>query len=723
MGRNVEILAPAGDFDTLRTAVNAGADAVYAGGERFGARAYAKNFTGEELLAAIDYMHVHGRKLYLTVNTLVKEREFAELYGYLLPFYRQGLDAVIVQDAGVLDFVREEFPGLAIHASTQMTVTHAISAGYLESMGAVRVVPARELSLAEIRRIRRETGLEIECFVHGALCYCYSGQCLLSSMIGGRSGNRGQCAQPCRLPYQTEGKRPSDLLSLKDLNTIGMIPELIEAGIDSFKIEGRMKQPGYVAVVTELYRKYADLYLERGKEGFQVATSDLRRLESAYLRRGYCDGYYHRHNGREMLSLRRPEREDAGEVSLPEARREKINGILMLSPGEHAILEVTCRGIRARAVGAVAEPARKQPADRERLERQLKKTGNTPFVFENLEIRLDGDVFLPVQAVNELRRQGLASLEERLTKGFRRPVLENDDGISPAGNPGDPSGVSEKETGEQRTCMLTASVETKAQLAAAALHPSVSRIYVEDALWAEPGCREEVRRMLAAARESGKEVFFAMARIFRREAEAFYERELETLMKEFDGALARNPEELLYLKRRAESFTAAADMTLWQWNRRAARWWERLGCAFLTAPPELNRWELRELNIRGQELIVYGCLPVMVSAGCVRKNTSGCERKSRTTVLTDRQKRRMTVKNECLYCYNVIYNSLPLMLADQAEEIRALSPGSLRLQFTTEDGRKTQEILDLYAEIFTEGKNRTLPDMEFTRGHWKRGVK
>lgn len=309
----IEILAPAGDYETLKAAVCAGADAVYAGGERFGARAYAVNFNRDELLSAIDYVHLHGRKLYLTVNTLVKEREFADLYEYLLPFYQQGLDAVIVQDMGVMDYVMKQFPGLSVHASTQMTITNVISAKYLESLGVTRIVPARELSLAEIQEISGNTGLEVECFVHGALCYCYSGQCLLSSMIGGRSGNRGQCAQPCRLSYAAGKEQARDILSLKDLCTIQAIPDLIRSGIDSFKIEGRMKQPEYVSAVTGMYRKYVDIYLASGGEGFHVSEKDIRELERAYQRRGYCDGYYYRHNGKEMLSLKRPKQEERTE--------------------------------------------------------------------------------------------------------------------------------------------------------------------------------------------------------------------------------------------------------------------------------------------------------------------------------------------------------------------------------------------------------------------------
>ena len=270
MKREIEILAPAGSYESLKAAIAAGADAVYVGGNRFGARAYANNFSEEELLEAIDYVHLHGKKIYLTVNTLLKEKELErELYSYLLPYYRQGLDAVIVQDPGVLRFVREYFPSLPIHASTQMTITGADGARFMEEQGVERIVTARELSLQEIKEISEKTSLEIESFVHGALCYCYSGQCLYSSLLGGRSGNRGQCAQPCRLPYKVDGKT-SYVMSLKDLCTVEFIPDLAEAGIYSFKIEGRMKKPEYVAAVTSIYRKYADLYLQKGRKDYSV---------------------------------------------------------------------------------------------------------------------------------------------------------------------------------------------------------------------------------------------------------------------------------------------------------------------------------------------------------------------------------------------------------------------------------------------------------------------
>ena len=310
----VELLAPAGSYESMMAAYKAGADAVYIGGTKFGARAFADNLDTERMKEAIDYAHLRGKKLYLTVNTLIKEKEIEEVYEYLLPFYREGLDAVIVQDFGVFQMVREEFPDMDLHASTQMTVTGVRGAAWLKERGASRVVTARELSMEEIRRIHRQVPVEIESFVHGALCFCYSGQCLLSSMIGGRSGNRGRCAQPCRLPYQLydeDGRQISRegqpfLMSPKDMCTLDLIPDLIESGVYSFKMEGRMKKPEYTAGITAVYRKYIDRYLQYGKKDFQVSEEDRSILMDLYNRGGFSTGYYRQHNGRDMMSMDRP---------------------------------------------------------------------------------------------------------------------------------------------------------------------------------------------------------------------------------------------------------------------------------------------------------------------------------------------------------------------------------------------------------------------------------
>lgn len=324
----VEILAPAGSYDILMADFAAGADAVYLGGAMFGARAYANNLSQEELLRALDYAHLHDKKIYLTVNTLMKQQELEDrLLPYLEPFYKAGLSAVIVQDFGAFEAIKEAFPGLHIHASTQMTVTGAAGAKLLKEAGASRVVTARELNLAEIKAIHDNCDIEIESFIHGALCYCYSGQCLLSSFQGGRSGNRGRCAQPCRLMYtpqtsdmpRTKGKglrgdenRQKDsngsayLLSPKDMCGLPVLPDIIEAGVYSLKIEGRMKNVNYAAGVTGIYRKYVDRYLEYGREGFKVEDSDINDLMDLYNRGAFTTGYYNNTKGREMISLKRP---------------------------------------------------------------------------------------------------------------------------------------------------------------------------------------------------------------------------------------------------------------------------------------------------------------------------------------------------------------------------------------------------------------------------------
>ena len=391
MRHQTELLAPAGSLESLRAAVNAGADAVYIGGSRFGARAYADNPEEKELCEGIRFAHLHGCDLYLTVNTLLKENELEELGAYLKPYYESGLDGVIVQDLGVFSYLREAFPDLPLHASTQMTVLGADGAALLKEQGAARVVTARELSLEEIRRIHDTVDIEIESFVHGALCYCYSGQCLFSSMLGGRSGNRGRCAQPCRLPYQwKDGRRvlnspkESYLLSPKDMCTIEILPELLEAGVCSLKIEGRMKRPEYTAGVVRVYRKYLDRYLEAGKDGWQVERQDYAELLALYNRGGFSRGYYQVHNGRVLMSLTRPghfaekDRQAVREKQEYEAlllrlrkeyvekdRREKIQGSFTISEGFPVELAVKYKETEVRVTGAAAQKAEKRPMTKE----------------------------------------------------------------------------------------------------------------------------------------------------------------------------------------------------------------------------------------------------------------------------------------------------------------------------------------------------------------------
>ena len=310
----VEVLAPAGSLDIMKAVVAAGADAIYLGGNMFGARAFANNFNDEELICAIEYAHLFGRKVYLTVNTLLKSREIENsLIEYLIPFYEAGLDAVIVQDMGVFNLIRKHFPDMDIHASTQMTQTGVYGSRLLKELGATRIVTSREMNLQEIKQLHERLDVEIESFVHGALCYCYSGQCLLSSFNGGRSGNRGRCAQPCRMPYDVydngekiNNRNNSYALSPKDMCALQILPDVIESGVYSLKIEGRMKNVTYAAMVTHIYRKYVDMYLERGRKGFKVDKKDIDDLSDIYNRGAFTTGYYDSVKGKKMMSLGRP---------------------------------------------------------------------------------------------------------------------------------------------------------------------------------------------------------------------------------------------------------------------------------------------------------------------------------------------------------------------------------------------------------------------------------
>jgi putative protease len=791
--KDIEILAPAGSYTSFKAALLAGADAVYAGGPRFGARAFADNFTEEELLHAIDYAHLHGRKLYLTLNTLLKEDELENLYAYLYPFYRGGLDAVIVQDIGVLDYIHDTFPDLSIHASTQMTITNTHGALFLKKQGVERIVPARELSLKEVRAMRIETELEIECFVHGALCYCYSGQCLLSSMIGGRSGNRGQCAQPCRLPY-TVNKKKENILSLKDICTLDLIPELIEAGITSFKIEGRMKKPEYVALVTSMYRKYTDLYLRDGKTSFKVESGDKEMLMDIYNRGGFSSGYYHQDSGRQMLSLQRSGHTGVPAVQITSQKGRDISGktltdiykgdiietsmgqaepdaksnytfgesisrgktIKFLAPKktvyphgtilnrirrtellermkhlyETEQLQIQISGRFHTAVGKPAlltltrddtsvttqteentEEAQNQPVDADRIHKQLMKTGNTDFVFNLLDVQIEGSAFLPMQRINELRRRALELLSQQMIIKHHR---ENNAAYK----------ITKKTLSSAHEPPFLSVLVLSAEQAWTAVHSTdVKRIYIESCIYNDYSEQSECKELCNTASENGKEIFLALPHIFRTNAVDFFSSKyVQLLQLNFDGVLIRNYECFHFLSEQGFDKKIILDHNLYIFNKSAKEFWEKQNIYSFTAPVELNRTELGRLGITSAELIIYGRLPVMVSAQCVVKSTSGCKHSPGFTEIEDRYHKKFPVNNCCTFCYNVIYNSSPLFLLDQKPEIEALSPKSVRIQLTQENEEETKRILKSCRDIYFNDIHIETSDIEYTRGHFKRGI-
>lgn len=782
--KEIELLAPAGSYETFCAVIRAGADAVYLGGSQFGARAYADNFTEEELLAAIDYAHLHGRKVYLTVNTLFKEEELEHrLYDYLRPYYEQGLDAVIVQDMGALSLIRREFPDMEIHTSTQMTVTGADGAAYMKSLGASRVVTARELSLPEIRQIHEETGVELESFVHGALCYCYSGQCLLSSMLGGRSGNRGRCAQPCRLPYEVydavgkrRGTQGEFVLSPRDLCTIDMIPQLSENGVYSFKIEGRMKQAEYAAGVVSVYRSYIDRYVEKLKEArhsgcsekeartiaaksYRVSKEDAKKLLDFGNRSGFTDGYYLRRNGREMITFEKPGHAKANDALWDAVReryirvrpedeiKEKINGILRLKKDSSATIEVSCGEVQIIRTGDIVQPALKQPLSEEKVRACMQKTGNTPFVFEKLAVEIDEGIFLPVQALNTLRREALDALEEGLLAGYRRAaqtapddairadmsgktvscVKEGDvfeEGAAAEGSRQNNSAAS-TENFAASTENFAVSTEQRSLRNMILSKPFVDDIYYDSACYGGE-LFDALAEDVCAAHEAGKKAYYIFPAVFRGQTAEFYRTHKEELLAAgIDGVVAKSFDAAAFTRNQlGQDIPMILDHSLYTWNDEAKRLLWELSPLRDTAPLELNRGELFGRDNRGSEILIYGYLPLMTSAQCVHANTGTCDKKRTVTYLKDRYGKYFPVKNNCSSCYNTIYNTTPLMLFDSRPDFRRMGMAGYRIAFTLEDEKTAEQVLFACEESFLSGRRKAKEVFarEYTNGHYKRGV-
>lgn len=740
----IELLAPAGSYEALEAALRAGADAVYLGGEKFGARAYADNLDRDRMIEAIQYAHLHGKQLYLTVNTLLKNREMErELYDYLAPYYEAGLDAVIVQDLGVLNFVRREFPGLPIHASTQMTVTGTESARLLKEAGASRIVTARELSLEEIKAIYDATHIEIESFVHGALCYCYSGQCLMSSMIGGRSGNRGRCAQPCRLPYQVwrDGKRLNSEktaypISPKDMCTVSILPEIIEAGVYSLKIEGRMKKPEYTAGVVEIYRKYLDRYLA-GERRPAVSREDYQTLLDLYNRDGFHESYYKMRNGREMMALRNEKKAVSGEdirsarneelfsrirkAYLEEKRQEKIKGTLSLFSGCPAILEIEYGNNHVTAEGPEVQEASNRPLEEERVRRQMMKTGETEFVFESLDIFMGENIFLPMQQLNELRRTGLELLKNQILVPYERKLPFDGERIETPGIQAGrgPAGSSDLEP------RLSAAVATREQLDAVMRASGLTGIYIDCGIFPKQNFAEQVCAAVEEGKKHGKKIYLMLPHMVRdRELDGRKESFAGLCEKGLEGFLVRNLESYGILKGMGLEHRAVLDANVYTMNSESQSFWKNRGIARDTVPLELNQKEIRFRDNRDSEMNVYGYAPMMISVQCIQKNLDKCNHQCAVLTLVDRYQKKFHAVCNCEFCYNTIYNALPMSLLQEAEEVKRLGISKYRLTFTTESGAETKKIVRAFEMAYLRGEktDRNLLPAEVTKGHFNRGV-
>ncbi len=685
---NMELLAPAGNGAALRAAVQSGADAVYIGGSEFGARHSAENFSSEEMKKWIDYCHLYGVDVHVTVNTLIKEKELQALQKYVKELNFAGADALIVQDIGAAEIIKNTVPDMTLHASTQMTVTSAEGVKYLEEMGFSRVVLARELSEKEIEYICKNTNAEIEVFVHGAICMCYSGQCLMSSILGGRSGNRGRCAQPCRLPYELieNGKKAESgyLLSPKDMALVNELETLKKIGVSSLKIEGRLKRPEYVSAVVGVYRKYLD-------NGGEASKDDMRSLTDAFSRSGFTDGYFKNKLGKRMMSY--ASAGNSAENKFTAAAKERasesanfrkipVNIEATLKKGEP--LELTFYdgdGNRVAAAGqTAAEEAVNRPLDKKRLEEQLLKLGQTPFICEKTEVYADSGVTLPVKEINAVRR---AAAEKMIIERQRRDTRVVTDFTVPA--------LSEKDGAE---IVLTAEVSDVNQLKAA-LDGGIKTIYAP---------------LKVIETVSGVDGINLIAKA----SEIFSHENIKT-----DGVLVSSTAAAYKYKNKK----LYGDFRLNVFNSMTANHFSDFET--VTLSPELNLHEIRaaaENALPKLEVIGYGRIPLMIMKNCPIKALGKCRRDGRVYTLRDRKHEEFPVmcgEN----CIAKLLNSKPVFTADKICDLKKLKINSIRLIFTVENFSQCGKIIDVYKKALSGKKiDNYLADNSYTRGHFYRGV-
>ena len=691
----MELLSPAGGYDALVAAVQSGADAVYMGFGAFNARRSAKNFTDEDFASAVRYCHLRGVRVFLTLNTLVTDRELPQAAEALRNASRMGVDAVLVQDWGLLTLAKEIVPDLPIHASTQMSLFTLGGANEAAALGMERVVLARELCRDDIAEICKGCGAEIEIFGHGALCMCYSGQCEMSAVLGQRSGNRGACAQPCRLPYGVNAPcRNGYPLSLKDANLSACLQDMERIGVDCLKIEGRMKRPEYVAVVTGIYRRLLD-------ERRQPTAAEGAALEQAFSRSGFTDGYWRGKKGKTMFGTRPENAPEPKELFAKarevyengrENRKIPVNLHLIVRRGEPVRLGGSCAihgGVTiALAQGDAPEEARNRAVTAEELRQRLSKTGGTVFTADSVEIELDEGLMVSASVINGLRREVLDELAARREDIPARRELP----ASPL--PDAP------ETPQEMA--FTVSVSRARQVTAELLAEKPAIVYVP---------AEELDALEPTGLHGETELCAVLPRVFRTADEqplrAMLERHPEVTSVAI-GNLGHLPIV------RGLDRTLRGDFGLNVYNSRAVKFWRDKGLSSVTVSFELRWQQVRDLaKYADCEGIVYGRLPLMITENCVTKNNVGCAHGA-GSVLTDRTGAQFPV--QCAYgCRCEIENGKVLVLADKPEVFRCgLRYG--RLRFTTESPEACAAILRAHkAGDVTAGEDAT-------RGLFYRGV-
>lgn len=704
--KDFELLAPAGSLEILKGVIESGADAVYVGGSMFGARAYANNFTEEELLEAIDFAHLRGVKVYLTVNTLIKNSEFSKLYDYLLVYYKRGLDAVIVQDIGVVKAIHEYFPSMEIHTSTQMTVTGADGVRFLSQFGVTRVVMAREVSLAEMKRIHEETGMELEAFVHGALCYSYSGQCLFSSILGGRSGNRGRCAQPCRLPYTVEGKKDEFILSLKDMCGIKALDKLHDAGVYSLKIEGRMKQLEYACGVVKYYRSYIDSMKP-------VSDADYDRIKALGNRCGFTDRYYFDHNGSDMVTYVKPNFVSNAAEPSPEKRKLSIEGELVLRESEPGSLTVKRGDVTYKASIEPVSAALKAPLDKKAAIDRINKTGDTDFEFSHIKAQIGENVFVPNGALNKLRRDAISGLCDKLLKKYYRndaryadisSMCELPEHVVKSDAVHEDGAVNAKDYTAICSCM------TRTQLDTLISYDCFDVFYLDFDMYDRNTLIQQFADDVKCLTKRNKKVYLMLPTIFRADSSDYFVSIAKELDKvSFEGFVVKNYEELYLTENLFTGKKVILDHNMYTFNDVSRSVFFEHGVSGDTVPLELNSKEIMHRNNIGSQMIVYGYYPLMTTANCVHKNTKGCDKKQKLIYLKDRYNKSFAVCNNCKECYNTIYNSLPTMLTKNISKLKEAGIRSFRYSFTIETPKQIKAVMDDKVA-------------EYTNGHYKRGV-
>ncbi len=689
MSKGMELLAPAGGMAELIAAVQSGADAVYLGADMFSARAGAGNFGKEQLKNAVEYAHFYGVKVHCAINTLIKEKELESAIATAVMAAECGVDALIIQDIGLAKHLRKVLPHIEFHASTQMTVTSLEGVRYLEKQGFSRVVLARELSMAEIEKIVKGAKAEIEVFVHGAICMSYSGQCLMSSILGGRSGNRGRCAQPCRLCYDLlENGKASDsayILSPKDMALVEHLKSLKKIGVASLKIEGRLKSAEYVSAVTGIYRKYIDSCEKVSKE-------DLAELKNAFSRSGFTDGYFKGQLGESMMSHKNPAN-NSGSTFTKEAtdrangktvRRIPITVYATLNEGEALCVTAydndgNCVNVTGREK---AQKAIKTPISRERICEQLEKLGGTNFIAENVYAEVGDGITVPIKEINQVRREMCEMLWRERVKMVDAEVVDIP--------------LDLEEQNKNTSPYLTASVRTEAQAYAVMSAGGVKRIYVSP----------EVAQKLKGVNDH--------CEIITRVSDILCDEDIITDKGMVPSAAA------------IEKYGAKAvygDFRLNVFNSLTANAFDGLEC--VTLSPELNLREIAEVvkhtkNIE-TEIIGYGHIPLMIMRNCPIKAMGKCQNNKEIYSLRDRKNMEFPIICE-KGCRAVLLNSKPVYTADIIEEVIKTNINAIRLDFTVESPKECEDIVRGYSRALAGEAVTPMEENTFTRGHLRRGV-